>query len=146
MKGRVLLDYAQPKRIIWIFVVLLIGIGVENQCYMSSQLEAYRNDAYVYGLRETIQREFHSFVRHRPDALDVRAENTHTRLREIMDRFDLFPPQALRIVDGPAGTGRMIGLGHPFLGEEAQEVVWRLVAGIPGGSLDIEAVPETALP
>jgi len=142
----VMSTYAQPKRIIRIFVVLFIGIGVENQCHMLSQLEAYRNDAYIYRLRETIQIEFHSFTRHRPNALDVRAENSHTLLKEILDRVDLPPPETLQIVDGPAGTGRMMGLGHPFLGGEAQDVVWRLAAGIPGGSLEIEAVPETAPP
>lgn len=148
MKRKVLSESAQSKWIIGIFLVLLIGIGAENQCHMFSQLEGYRNDAYVYRLRETIQEEYLAFTYHLPNALDVRAENPHIRLKDIMDRLDLQPPETLRIVDsGPVGTGRMEGLGHPlFVGVEAQEVVWRLVPGIPGGTLEIEAVPRTGPP
>ena len=147
MKRKVLSESAQNKWIIGIFLVLLIGISAENQCHMFSQLEGYRNDAYVYRLRETIQKEYLAFTYHRPNALDVRAENTGIRLKEIMDRLDLRPPETLHIVDGPVGTGRIEGLGHPlFLGKEEEEVVWRLVPGIPGGSLEIEAVPRTGSP
>jgi hypothetical protein len=127
--------------ILGVFFAFLIGIGVENQVHLPTQIEAYRNDAYILRLRETLRREFLSLAHHQPGALDVRAENRRTRLKEIMDRLEESPPKELHLHDGPAGTGRLVGLGHPSLWGEAQKTIWLLVSEIPGGSLEITAIP-----
>lgn len=132
-------------RVRWIlglFFAFLVGIGIENQCHMGTVLKAYRNDAYIYRLRDMVWQEFRWFRHNRPGALDVRAENRDVRLRELVERLEIDPPESLRMYDGPVGSGKFVGLGHPALGAEAQEVVWMLVPGIPGASLEIEALGE----
>ena len=135
---------AQNRLILGAFFAFLIGIGVENQCHMAGQVEAYRNDGYVQRLREALRREFLAQRHGVSGALDVRSENRGIRLGEIMARLEQPPPERLRVVPGAVGTGRLEGLGHPFLGGKPEPTVWLLVPGCPGGSLDFEAIPERA--
>lgn len=124
-----------------IFLVFLVVIGVENQVHMPAQIRAYQNDAYIQRLRETLRREFLDFTYQRPGALDVRGGNTRIRLKQIMKRLDLNLPETLELFNGPAGKGRLVGWGHPFLGGKAEKTAWLLVPGIPGGSLELRAAP-----
>ncbi len=132
----------QVRWILGLFFAFLVGIGIENLCHMGIVLKAFRNDIYIYRLRDMVWQEFRWFRHDRPGALDVRAENKDVRLQELVERLEIDPPESLRMYDGPAGTGKFVGLGHPALGAAAQEVVWMLVPGHPGASLEIEALGE----
>ena len=108
---------------------------------MPAQIKAYQNDAYIQQLRESLRKEFLSFTYGRPGALDVQGQNTRVHLKKIMERLNIEPPATLEIFDGPAEKGRLVGLGHPFLGGKAENTIWLLAPGIPGGSLEIRAIP-----
>lgn len=139
VKGKKIRD----RWILGIFFLFLLAVATENQIYMPRQVEAYQNDAYIFHLRETLRKEFIAFSYGIPGALDVRGRNKGVQLREIMKRQSLPLPEKLFLSDGPAGKGKLTGLGHPFLGGKPERTTWQLVLGAPGGSLELEAVPAT---
>ena len=132
----------QNRLILGSFFAFVLFIGVENQIHMPGDVEAFRNDAYVMRLRDRLRREFLAFQAGRRGTLDVRAGNLETELGEIVHLFDLPMPKDLVLVDGPAGVGRLAGMGHPYLGGRPEKTVWQLTAGHPGGSLELDAFSE----
>jgi len=131
----------QNRLILGSFFTFLLFIGVENQLHMPQEIKAFRNDAYVMRLRDRIRREFLAFQAGQSGALNVRANNLDTKLGEIVDLLDLARPEALVLVNGPAGVGRLTGMGHPHLGGNPEKTVWQLAAGRPGGSLELDVLP-----
>ncbi len=131
--------------ILLVFLMFLLAVGTENQLAMPGQVEAYQNDAYVQRLRETLRREFIAYSYGVPGALDVRGRNNRVRLFEIVERQMRPPPGTLALCNGPANQGTLMGLGHPFWGGEPEDTIWRLVPGAPGGSLELEAAPDTSM-
>ena len=149
--GRALNNKARPKNarqrmLLGAFLAFLVLIGLENQIRMFPQLEAFRNDAHVQRLRETLRAEFQAFRHDRPGALDVRGESNGVRLSQICARLASARPRGLKLLDGPPGLGRLVGRGHPFLGGRARQTVWLLAPGLPGGSLEIKAIPQEDTP
>ncbi|MEW6440468.1 MAG: hypothetical protein AB1640_05970 [bacterium] len=133
---------AQNRLILGSFFGFLLFIGFQNQLRMTDEIEAFRNDAYVMRLRQVVRTEFLASRAGRAGALDVTARIGTAQLGQIIAKLADTRPEGLLLEDGPAGSGRLTGLGHPFLGGRPERTVWRLVAGRPGGTLEIEAHPE----
>lgn len=136
----------ENRILLGLFFGFLLFISVENQLGMFREVKAFRNDAFVFKLNEQVRKEFLAFKAGKPGALDVRAGNDRTRLSQIVERLGAPLPEGLVLEDGPAGRGRLLGLGHPYLGGRPEWTEWRLTPGRPGGSLEFDILPAQGEP
>jgi hypothetical protein len=136
----------ENRILLGLFFGFLLFISVENQLSMFREIKAFRNDAFVFKLNQQVRKEFLAFKAGKPGALDVTAGNDQTRLSQIVERLGTPLPDGLVLEDGPAGQGRLLGLGHPYIGGRPEWTEWRLTAGRPGGSLEFDILPAQGEP